>query len=167
MTMQHTGTKPRTTTHAIDTGYYEAALQIKGFVEQDSETYLGELLSLIQAAYGDVYKNDFEEAIVDMYRHVFEREAEEAAKPSEWDLGYEAGKKAGYAEAETDASQVAIANPSDLTTEEIDALPVGSKVIDRDGDTWTREGAGWRYALTPRNASYLVRMYGPVRLADV
>lgn len=158
----------RTTAHRVVTGDgYTATLTIEGSVDAERDIYLGELLGLVQAAYHDAFTGDFEEAVTDMHRHVFERQAEEAAQPSEWDLGYEAGKKAGYAEAETDASQVAIANPSDLTAEEIDTLPVGSKVIDREGDTWTREDAGWYHGVTTRNASYLVRVYGPIRLADV
>lgn len=90
---------PRTYTHTVDTGDgYTATLSVTGFVDQDSETYLGELLGLAQAAFHDVYKSDFEESLVELYRHVFERVVEEEGKDSEFEVGYKVGLEAGRAE---------------------------------------------------------------------
>lgn len=49
--------------------------------------------------------------------------------------------------------------------EGLDALPVGSVVLDGDGDAWQKlEGGSWNIGIKERSARYLIDNHGPVTL---
>jgi hypothetical protein len=74
----------------------------------------------------------------------------EGPAPSEFDLGYEAGRKAGLAAAAVEAKG--------LTVDELRALPKGAVVLDSVGDAWESEGSDrwvWINPYDPTTAATL------------
>lgn len=51
----------------------------------------------------------------------------------------------------------------ELSLEELDAMPLGAKVVDPDGDEWTKEDAGWRWRKGHWPSVEFVNIFGPVR----
>jgi hypothetical protein len=117
MTTSYSGRKPRQSTFAIDTsdGYHLEAT-VKGFVDTNGEDYAGEILALAEHLYRDVFSSDFTEQILDLYEHKFQARIDEGARPSEFDLGWAAGRAAGVLEAEVEAQAKA------LETEDVGGL---------------------------------------------
>lgn len=92
---------PRQSTFTTETGDgYRLEFTVKGFVDTDAETYLSEILALAAHVFNDVYSANFEDEVVDMLDHKFRARLENEAKPSEFDLGWAAGRQAALLETE-------------------------------------------------------------------
>lgn len=116
-----------------ESGAPDLTLTIDGMAGSTGEEFAGALIDLARQAYASTFTNSFDEQIVDMFLFKFEKRQEEDAKPSEWDLGYEAGKKASRVDAAEDAAP---------TISEAPAYKEGDKVriIHTRGDTNPRHG---------------------------
>lgn len=105
MTTQKIGRAPRQSTFTVETGDgYRLEFSVKGFVDTDAETFAMEVLSLAAHAFNDVFAGPFKDQILDLYKFDFETQQADEGKPSEFDLGWSAGRQAALLEAEQDAA---------------------------------------------------------------
>src|SRR5690606_2698865 len=113
---------------------YEMTLTITGNMNpfRDGKTVVRELLDLAAQAAFPLLRGDFDERVMDVLEEKFRDREIRASAPSEFDLGYEAGRKAGLAAAADEAKG--------LTVDELRALPKGAVVLDSVGDAWESEG---------------------------
>jgi hypothetical protein len=113
---------------------YEMTLTITGTMNpfQDGKAVVRELLDLAAQAAFPLLRGDFDERVMDVLEPKFRDREIRASAPSEFDLGYEAGRKAGVAAAAVEATG--------LTVDELRALPKGAVVLDSVGDAWESEG---------------------------
>jgi hypothetical protein len=117
---------------------YEMTLTITGSMNpfHPAEAVVRELLDLAAQAAFPLLREDFDERVMDVLEPKFRDREIRASAPSEFDLGYEAGRKAGLAAAAAEAKG--------LTVDELRALPKGAVVLDSVGDAWERQdGDRW------------------------
>jgi hypothetical protein len=110
---------------------YEMTLTITGNMNpfRDGKTVVRELLDLAAQAAFPLLRGDFDERVMDVLEDKF--------RDREFVLGYEAGRKAGLADALA---------AKGLTLDELRALPKGAVVLDRDGDAWEHVRVGvWEW----------------------
>jgi hypothetical protein len=128
---------PRQSTFTVETGDgYRLEITVKGFVDTDAETFAMEVLSLAAHAFNDVFAGPFKDQILDLYAHEFQARLDNEAKPSEFDLGWAAGRQAALLEAEQDGDPSRKRDGADMVGKVLEVtsdegghgFPVGTKV---------------------------------------
>jgi len=132
-------TPKNTVTHADPSGY-TLHLAVEGVVDDDIPNFIANLLTVAAQASVPHLGEGFDDLVMDHYEHLFRDREMRSAAPSEFDLGFEAGKKA---ERDEVMAQETPETPVEgLTLEGLQAVPVGQRVIDRQGDAWERQPGG-------------------------
>lgn len=103
MTTAYAGKAPRQSFFSVETGDgYRLEFTTKGLVDTDAETFLSEILAIAAHVFNDVFAGNFDEAVMDTLDYKFRARLEDEARPSEFDLGWSAGRQSAFLEAQQD-----------------------------------------------------------------